>query len=228
MHIGVIPDGNRRFMEKSGIANLEQSYRMGIQKFHDFLDWCIDLGVNEVTIYVLSSENIQNRGKDEVHTLLDLFSNHAMDVLNNGRIHSSRVKINLCGDLDYLAGVGNPIGEKVVGNLTKLENSTKDYDNLDLNVAIAYGGRQELLHAVGKLIDAGEEPTEENIRKNLWIKGYPDIIIRTSESRLSNFLLWQCAYSEIQFVDKLWQEFQREDLVKILDDYKSKERRFGK
>ena len=228
MHIGVIPDGNRRFMEKSGIANLEESYRMGIQKFHDFLDWCIDLGVNEVTIYVLSSENIQNRGKDEVHTLLSLFSNHALSVLNDDRIHKNGVKINLCGDLDYLAGVGNPIGEEVVGNLTKLENSTKDYDNLDLNVAIAYGGRQELLHAVGKLIDAGEEPTEENIRKNLWIKGYPDIIIRTSESRLSNFLLWQCAYSEIQFVDKLWQEFQREDLVKILDDYKSKERRFGK
>jgi len=81
---------------------------------------------------------------------------------------------------------------------------------------------------VGKLIDSGEKPTEENIRKHLWVKGYPDIIIRTSESRLSNFLLWQCAYSEIQFVDKLWQEFQREDLVKILNDYNSGERRFGK
>ncbi|MBU4202061.1 MAG: polyprenyl diphosphate synthase [Candidatus Altiarchaeales archaeon] len=228
MHIGVIPDGNRRFMEKNGIANLKESYQMGINKFHDFLDWCIDLGVNEVTIYVLSSENIQNRGKDEVHTLLNLFSNHALSVLNDDRIHKNGVKINICGDLDYLAGVGNPIGQKVVGNLTKLENSTKDYDNLDLNVAIAYGGRQELLHAVGKLIDSGEKPTEENIRKNLWVKGYPDIIIRTSESRLSNFLLWQCAYSEIQFVDKLWQEFQKEDLVQILNDYNSKERRFGK
>jgi len=228
MHIGVIPDGNRRFMRKSSIANLEESYQMGINKFHDFLEWCIDLGVNEVTIYVLSTENIENRDKSEIGTLLNLFSSHAINVLNNGRIHDNGVKVNICGDIDYLSGVGNPIGRNVVENLSNLEDSTKDYNNLELNVAIAYGGRQEIVHAIKNLMESGEEPSEENIRKNLWIKSYPDLIIRTAESRLSNFMTWQCAYSEICFIDKLWQEFRREDLVQILGNYNSRDRRFGR
>jgi len=228
MHIGVIPDGNRRFMRKNGISNLRESYQMGITKFHDFLEWCIDLGVKEVSIYVLSSENIENRDKSEITTLLNLFSNHAINVLNDEKIHNNGIRVNICGDLSYLSGVGNPIGRKVVENLSSLEDSTRDYSNLELNVAIAYGGRQEIVNAIKNLMESGEEPSEENIRKNLWVKSYPDIIIRTAESRLSNFMLWQCAYSEICFIDKLWQEFQKEDLVQILSDYNSRDRRFGR
>ncbi len=227
MHIGVIPDGNRRFMEKMGIANLKESYRMGIQMFHNFLEWCLELGVNEVTAYALSIENIENRGEDEIHTLLDLFSSQAINLLSDSRIHKNGVQINICGDLDYLSGVGEPTGKKVVDALINLRNSTREYNNLKLNLAIAYGGRQELLHAISNLMESGEKPTEENIRKNLWVKNYPDIIIRTSESRLSNFLLWQSAYSEIYFLDKLWQEFQRGDLIRILDDYNHRVRKFG-
>jgi undecaprenyl diphosphate synthase len=228
MHIGIIPDGNRRYMKKKGIPKLKDSYEMGITKFYDVIDWCTELGVNELTAYALSTENLRNRGQLEIKTLLTLFSNQALSVLDNDRIHKNRVRIRICGDREYLRNEGGELGKRLLKNFEKLEEATKDYKGLILNFAIAYGGRQEIVQAVKKALDAGLEISEENIRKNLWITGYPELIIRTSERRLSNFLTWQSAYSEVFFVDKLWQEFEREDLVRVLDDYRSRERRFGK
>ncbi len=228
MHIGVIPDGNRRFMKKNGIFSLEDSYGMGITKFHQFMEWCIELGVNEVTLYALSIENIKNRNHVEVSTLLSLFSDHALKSLNDERIHKNRVRINFCGDREFISGIKNPMGVRIVDNLERLEDSTREYENIDLNIALAYGGRQEILNAVREVVKSGSELSEENIQKHLWVKSYPEIILRTAESRLSNFLLWQSAYSEIYFIDKLWQELKKEDLIRVLGDYQSKERRFGK
>lgn len=228
MHIGVIPDGNRRFMKKQQIESLEDSYGMGINKFHQFLDWCIDLGVDEVTLYALSLENMSNRSKAEVSTLLTLFSEQAVKSLDDEKIHKNRVRIRFCGDRTFLPSFGNPIGKKVAENMLKLEEKTSKYDNLSLNVALAYGGRQEILHAVKEAVSAGEELTEENVQKHLWVKDYPEIIIRTAESRLSNFLVWQSAYSEIYFVDKLWQELDKSDVKNILEDFIGRERRFGR
>jgi undecaprenyl diphosphate synthase len=148
--------------------------------------------------------------------------------IEDEEIHDNRVRINFCGDRAYLSNAGNPTGKGVVENMDKLENRTRDYDSLRLNIALAYGGRQEIINAVGKIIDSGLELNEENLRENLWVKDYPEIIIRTAESRLSNFLLWQSAYSEIYFIDKLWQELEKEDLVNVLDDYRARERRFGR
>jgi len=229
MHIGLIPDGNRRYMLKKGITNLLDSYDMGITRFYDFLEWCRKLGVKEVTIYALSIENIKNRGKEEVKTLLRVFNQHAIAALKDQRIHKNRIHIKVCGDIDYLLknGVDPKLSREVVGNLRKLEESTKDYRNIQLNLAIAYGGRQEILHAVKEMVRNKVSATEENIKRFLWVKDYPDLVIRTSEERLSNFLTWQSAYSEIYFVDKLWQEFKEGDLVRIIDDYNSRERRFG-
>lgn len=228
MHIGIIPDGNRRYMRKKGILNLKNSYEMGIKKFNDFVEWCIDLGVKEVTVYALSMENLKNRSKGEITLLLKLFASQATDLLKSDKIHKNRVHINICGDKEYLANNLNPIGNDVIKKLDELENSTKNYNDINLNLAIAYGGRQEIVNSVNKIVKEGLEINEKNIEKNLWITTYPDIIIRTAETRLSNFLLWQSAYSEIYFVDKLWQEFEKSDLIKILDDYNSKERRFGR
>ena len=229
MHIGVIPDGNRRFMKKNGIPNLGASYEMGINKFYDVLDWCLDLGVHEITAYALSTENLQNRGTLEIKTLLMLFSKQAESMLGSERIHKKKVRINICGDTDYLLSAGGKdLGGKLLENLKNLENATKNYKAVTLNLAIAYGGRQEIVHAANKAAALGLPITEENIRKNLWVKSDPELIIRTSERRLSNFLVWQSAYSEIYFVEKLWQEFDKTDLEGILSDYKSKERRFGK
>ena len=230
MHIGIIPDGNRRYMKKNGIRNLRESYRMGISRFYDLISWCSELGVDEVTIYALSIENLKNRGKLEIVALLNLFTEQAVSALNDDRIHKNKIQVNICGDREYLINKTNSVGlgGKIITSLDKLENSTKEYDGIRMNLAIAYGGRQEIVNAVRETIDAGLEVTEETIKDRLWVKSYPEIIIRTSEVRISNFLLWQSAYSEIYFVDKLWQEFERDDLVEILDNYGAKERRFGK
>lgn len=221
MHIGIIPDGNRRYMKRRGMPDLEESYLMGIRKFYDVMRWCIDLNIGEVTIYALSTENLRNRTKEELNILLSLFSRQANEILNDERIHRDRVRIRVCGDKSLLNNNG------LVDSMNALENATREYDNLRVNLAMGYGGRQEIVHAANELVTKGLEPTEENIQDNLWVKSDPDIIIRTSESRLSNFLTWQSAYSEIFFVDKLWQEFEKQDLVRVLSRYSRRKRRYG-
>ncbi len=229
MHIALIPDGNRRYMAKKKI-NLLESYDQGIKKFYEFIEWCSKLEVDEITLYALSLENIQNRGEEEIETLFSVFNDHALEAMKESRIHDNKVQINICGNKDYLlqSGANSALGKEVYDNLTKLEEVTKDYDKLKLNLAIAYGGRQEIINACQTVVDAGLKLTEENIKKNLWVPDYPDILIRTAEDRISNFLLWQAAYSEIYFMEKLWQEFQEEDLNKLLADFRSRERRYGK
>jgi len=230
MHIALIPDGNRRFMEKRGIGNLLDSYQMGIQRFYDFLEWCVDLGVSEVTIYALSTENITNRTREEIEILLRVFLEEITKAIHDRRLDENGIGIKVCGDLNYLNnGVANPqLARKLLSNLMTLEEKTKNYNKLRVNLAIAYGGRQEIIHAANFVVKEGLPLTEENLRRYLWIPNYPDIIIRTAEERLSNFLLWQSAYAEIYFVPKLWQEFTREDLEAIINDYNHRERRFGR
>lgn len=229
MHIGLIPDGNRRYMRKRGILRLVDSYRAGINKFYDFLEWSMKRGVKEVTIYALSMENIRNRGMKEIETLYRVFAEQAKNALTDRRIHENKVRVNICGDRHYLINNGNrELGSRLVKSMERLEDATRKYSNVTLNLAIAYGGRQEIINAIKKVTSQGLEVNEENIRKNLWVRDYPEIVIRTSEERLSNFLLWQSAYSEIYFVDKLWQDFTEKDLDHIMGDYNSRERRFGK
>ena len=230
MHVGLIPDGNRRYMAKQHIRNLLKSYDMGIRKFFDFLEWCYDLDVREVTIYALSLENIVNRDSKEIDTLFKVFNEHAKRGLKDKNLHEKETRVNICGDKDYLLehSPNRKLAEEMVCNLNKLEDATRDYSNFTLNLAIAYGGRQELLNAMKNVMSQSMEVNEENIRKNLWVRDYPEIIIRTSEDRLSNFLLWQSAFSEIYFIPKLWQEFEQKDLADILDDYSHRERRFGR
>ena len=123
MHIGVIPDGNRRFMKKKGIASLGESYDLGINKFYDFFGWCIDLGVDEVTVYALSSENLENRGVLEIKTLLSVFSKQAKDMVKDERIHRNKVLVRICGDKELLTKKG---GRDALKELEKLE---KEYFN---------------------------------------------------------------------------------------------------
>ena len=229
MHVGLIPDGNRRFMAKKHIGNLLTSYDMGINKFYDFLEWCYDLKVNEVTLYALSLENITNRDRKEVETLFSVFNKHALKGLEDKNIHEKKVKVRVCGDQEAILAKAKDIkvGMEMVKNLARLEEATSKYDKFTLNLAIGYGGRQEIINAVKSALKKGLELTEENIQANLWVKDDPDIIIRTSEERISNFLLWQSAYSEIYFVPKLWQEFGKKDLKKVIEDYNSRERRYG-
>jgi tritrans,polycis-undecaprenyl-diphosphate synthase [geranylgeranyl-diphosphate specific] len=230
MHIGLVPDGNRRFMAKKHIENLLMSYDMGINKFYDFLEWCYDLGVKEVTIYALSTENITARDKAEVETLYKVFNKHALKGISDKNLQERGVRVNICGDREFLLNqkVNPKLAAEMIENMGRLEEATKKHRNFTLNLAVAYGGRQELLGAFKEMASAGEEMTEDNLKRHLWVKDYPDIIIRTSERRLSNFLLWQSAYSEIYFVPKLWQEFEKADLSEVIEDYKSRERRYGR
>ncbi|HEX54909.1 MAG: di-trans,poly-cis-decaprenylcistransferase [Candidatus Altiarchaeales archaeon] len=227
MHIGLIPDGNRRYMRKVGIKDIKSAYRMGIDKFYDFLEWCIDLNVKELTIYTLSIENIERRSNFELNSLLRIFRERTINAMNDERIHGNRIHVKICGDIEYLRKLSDTANE-LVDSLERLGESTKHYNDFTLNLAIAYGGRQEIVNAVRRVIENGLELNEENIVRNLWIRNYPDIIIRTAESRLSNFLLWQSAYSEIYFVNKLWQEIEKDDLINIINDFNTRERRFGK
>ncbi len=230
MHVGVIPDGNRRFMLKKHIRNLLSSYNMGINKFYDFLQWSYDLGVDEVTLYALSLENLGNRDSREINTLFKAFNKNAKKGLKDKNLREKQVRVNVCGDIDSLIrqSPNQKLASDMVSNLSKLEEATRDYKNFTLNLAIGYGGRQEVLNAIKNMVEHGVEVTEDNLRANLWVKSDPDIIIRTSEERLSNFLLWQSAYSEIYFVHKLWPEFEKEDLARILDDFSGTERRYGR
>jgi len=216
MHIAIIPDGNRRYMKKQGITDISTAYSSGIQKFKEVTKWCIEFGVKELTVYSLSIENLQRRSKMEIKPLLTLFSREAKKLLRDKEIRRNKVKINICGDRDLLRRKN----KSLYRNLRKLEEVTRGHKKFTLNLAIAYGGRQEILNAA-EMCSYGELPfTENSIREFLWVKSYPDIIIRTAETRLSNFLTFQSAYSKIYFVDKLWQEFEREDLKEIISNFK--------
>jgi len=230
MHVALIPDGNRRFMRLKGIRDLAQSYKMGISRFYDFLSWCTDLDVDEVTIYALSTENILNRSERELKTLFKVFSQQAKAALTDERIQKEDVQVRICGNRDYLLNCdkASKLARELVSSLDALEEATKNHSKRVLNMAIAYGGRQEIINAANEVSKRGLALTEENIQKHLWIKDNPDIVIRTAEDRLSNFLPWQSAYSEIYFPNKLWQDFKRSDLEEIIVDYQSRERRFGK
>ncbi|ODS38268.1 MAG: di-trans,poly-cis-decaprenylcistransferase [Candidatus Altiarchaeales archaeon WOR_SM1_86-2] len=225
MHVGLIPDGNRRYMKNEDI-DLKSAYLQGINKFYDFLEWCVDLGVDDVTIYALSIENIERRSEEELYVLFDIFSKSAEDALNDERIHKNRIRINVCGNKEIISVKEN--GSNLLDSMNKLEASTRNYSEHKLNLAIGYGGRQEIINAAASALDNGLELNPENISKFLWVKDEPDIIIRTGEHRISNFLLWQGAYSEIYFADKLWPDFQREDLMKAIKMYSSIDRKFGK
>ncbi len=228
MHVGVIPDGNRRYMQKKNIYNLEEAYRLGVERFYDVVDWCYELDIDELTAYTLSLENLNGRSSEEIDILLDLFAENAVSVLDDNRVHKRKVRIKICGDRGYFIRACGKRGVEIDKKFSVLEDRTKNYDGMTLNLAIAYGGRQEIINAVKKIVENNQEVNEENIKENLWIKDYPDLIIRTSECRLSNFLLWQSAYSEIYFIERLWEEFSREDLVSAVKDFKQREKRYGR
>lgn len=208
MHIGLIPDGNRRYMEKYKLG-LEEVYSRGVKKLFDFAEWSFELGVDTITVYALSLENIENRSKAELRVLFDVFTQQAKDLLaDNGRLHENEVKINICGDEGKIMGFES--AAELVNVLHEIVGQTKQYDRRVLNLAIGYGSKQEIMNAIYSAIsrvDLDEytpfDDYEEITEKYLWVKQVPDLVIRTGGcKRLSNFLLWQSAYSEIFFCEK--------------------------
>jgi len=220
-HISIILDGNRRYAKKHGMPKLK-GHEKGYNKIKDVLTWCIGLGIKEVTLYCLSIENFE-RSKEEVDYLFNLFRSRIGDFKKDKAIHDNKVKISFVGRLSMFP-------EDMQKSMQEVMEATKDYNNYKLNLALAYGSRSEIVDAVKKVISKNiKDVNEKIIAENLYVTDDVDILIRPGgEKRLSNFLLWQNSYAEIFFIDKLWPEFEKEDLINIIEEFKSRERRFGK
>ncbi|MBX3141079.1 MAG: isoprenyl transferase [Trueperaceae bacterium] len=232
-HIGIIMDGNRRFAKAAGL-DVKAGHDYGATKAREVLDWCLELGIPHVTLWGFSTEN-RSRSAEEVGHLHRLFAEQAKSLLNDERLHANRVKVRIIGDIaDFPA--------EAKAALAAMEDATRDYDGMHLNVALGYGGREEIVDAVKRLAEerAAEGATlselaaglsAEQITRHLYTAGLPDpdFVIRTSgEVRLSGFLLWQTAYSEFYFCDANWPEFRKVDFLRAVRSFQARERRFGK
>ena len=228
-HVGVITDGNRRWAKEFG-ATTEQGHRAGAQKIVEFLGWCDEIGIEVVTLYVLSRENLQ-RTPDEVETLVAIISDMVEQIAQ-----SDKYAVNLVGDLSVLP---QPLRARLE---TAQESSRGGQPSVHVNVAVGYGGRQEIVNAIKSYLRAESAAgtsmeaainalTEERLAEHLYTKGHPDpfLIIRSSgEQRLSGFLIWQSAYSEFFFCEAYWPAFRKTDFLRAVRDYSQRQRRYGK
>jgi short-chain Z-isoprenyl diphosphate synthase len=230
-HIGVIHDGHRRFARAEGLPDYASSYRAGMDKFAEFLGWCAEVEIPAVTCWLLSNDNL-NRAPEELdpyfEVLVDLFRRLPDTADEHG------ITVSFIGSLDLLPA-------SLVAAAKDLEEQCPDGRHR-VTIALAYGGRQEIVDAtkdlVTRLVEKGlpaEEIAEhidaDTIAQHLYTADLPDpdLVLRTSgESRLSGFLLWQAAYAEYSFVDVYWPAFRRVDFLRALRDFTGRQRRFGK
>ncbi|MDG4666023.1 (2Z,6E)-farnesyl diphosphate synthase [Mycobacterium sp. 236(2023)] len=232
-HIAVLCDGNRRWARETGHDDVAYGYRVGASKIAEMLRWCQEAGIEMATVYLLSTENLQ-RDPDELSSLIDIIT----DVVEEICAPANQWSVRTVGDLEL-------IGEEPARRLRNAVSSTGSVapaGAFHVNVAVGYGGRQEIVDAVrallGKELANGvsgdkliEAVTAEAISENLYTSGQPDpdLVIRTSgEQRLSGFLLWQSAYSEMWFTEAYWPEFRRVDFLRALRDYSARHRRYGR
>ena len=230
-HIAIILDGNRRWARESGLEPWMGHY-FGANKTKDVLKWCLELDVKSITLYAFSTENFQ-RPRKEVERLMQIFKEKLQEVLESEEIHKYKVKVKVIGRVNLLP-------PSLQAMIREVEEKTKNYNEHFLNLAIAYGGRAEIVDATKKIVRkvvAGElspeEIDEKVFEQHLYTaflpKQDPDLIIRTSgEERLSGFLLYQSAYSELCFLDVYWPEFRRIDLLRAIRTFQKRKRRFGK
>lgn len=230
-HIGVILDGNRRWALQHEKVPWEGHYA-GRENVKKFLNWCLNLKIKTISLYALSTENF-SRSKQELDELMKMYENGLREVLSSDLLNKYQVNVRVIGRPSLL-----PLTLQEL--VQKLEEKTESYDQFYLNIALAYGGRSEIVDAtkkIAKLIQNGEvtpeEINEKLIEQHLYTAHLPqpdpDLIIRTgSESRLSNFLLWQAAYSELFIIDVYWPDFREIDLERAIRDFQKRKRRFGK
>jgi undecaprenyl diphosphate synthase/tritrans,polycis-undecaprenyl-diphosphate synthase [geranylgeranyl-diphosphate specific] len=220
-HIAVIIDGNRRYA-KSKLLPTFLGHEKGAEKVKEFLRWCRELNIKEATIYALSTENLK-RDSEELSHLFRIFKKFFKDVKESKEIKEKSIKIRFIGDLSL---VPKDIKELAL----ELEKETKSNQEYTVNFCFAYGGRLELTQTFNKLLKSGKkEITEQDITNNLWLSSEPELIIRTGgKSRTSNFLPWQTVYSEWMFLDKMWPEIEKQDILDCLGKFAQIQRNFGK
>ena len=225
-HIGIIMDGNGRWAKHRGLPR-KSGHAAGAKTFERIVEDAGNIGIKVVTVYAFSTEN-WSRPKDEVDALMVLLE----DYLDNGlsRLAGRKVRIHFIGDM-------NAFSDTFRKKAVHMEEATRENDGLLLNVALNYGSRSEITNAVkviAKMVENGtissDDINEKLISDNLYTSNQPDpdLIIRPSgEYRLSNFLMWQGAYSELWFSDCLWPDFTKDDLLRAISDYQKRNRRFG-
>jgi len=218
-HIAIIMDGNGRWAKKRGLPRTA-GHKVGAEVFRDIATYCQELGIEYLTIYAFSTENWR-RPKDEVDVLMSLLEQYLQEAIDT--MERDHIRLRVLGDVAGLS----PQLQRMIDETNAISTH---YQGFQANICLNYGGRAEILRAARLCAEAGEEWTEENFSKYLWSAGIPDpeLIIRPSgELRLSNFLLWQCAYSEFYFCDTLWPDFKRKDLDLAIIDFQHRDRRFG-
>jgi short-chain Z-isoprenyl diphosphate synthase len=232
-HLGIILDGNRRHGRSLGITEPRELYDIGANKLDEVLEWCLELAIPTVTLWVFSTDNF-HRPAAEVSGILASIEAKLRALAADPAIHRRRVQVRAIGCLALLP-------EPVLAAIAAAERATAGYDGLELNIAVAYGGRQEIADAVKALLqgmaarqatlaEAIDDITPEAIAGHLYTAGLPDpdLIIRTSgEIRLSGFLLWQSAHSEFYFTDVLWPVFRKIDFLRAIRAFQQRRRRFG-
>jgi tritrans,polycis-undecaprenyl-diphosphate synthase [geranylgeranyl-diphosphate specific] len=223
-HIGVILDGNRRFAKRLMLTP-EKGHEWGYKKVKELIKWTQEFKVKELTLFAFSLENF-NRPKKEFDYLMDLFEKAFIELEKEEEVKN--MKINFIGRIYMLP-------EKVQKAIFNLTEKTRNNGPFKLNFALAYGGRAEIVDATKKIAEAVKyndldisSINEKTIQENLYLGSDPDLIIRTSESRLSGFLLWQASYAELIFLPKLlWPEFKKENFKECLEEFSDRERRYG-
>jgi short-chain Z-isoprenyl diphosphate synthase len=233
-HIGIILDGNRRHARKRGLSDPGEIYQRGADKLDDILDWCAELCIPAMTLWVFSTENLK-RSQAEVSGILSAIEAKVAALAHDPFMHQKRVRVQAIGRLDLLP-------ESVVAAIRAAETATAQYNLMTLTIAVGYGGREEIADAVrsfvkmlarqgASLSDVIERITPETIACHLYAADLPDpdLIIRTSgEIRLSGFLLWQSVHSEFYFTDVLWPAFRKVDFLRAIRAYQARNRRFGR
>ncbi len=227
-HIGIILDGNRRFARKI-LNHPFKGHDKGAQKIEMLIDWAKELNVKELTLYVFSLQNFK-RPKEEVDYLFNLFVRKFNELSEKeAKLREKGIRINFVGRLFMFP-------KNVQQSAKKLMEKTGNNNELIVNFAMGYGGREEIIDAAKRIAEKVKENKlkiddidEETFEEHLYNASAPDIIIRTSgENRISNFLSYQSAYSEFFFINKLWPEFEKEDFVEVINNFRTRERRFGR
>ncbi len=230
-HVGIVMDGNRRWARQQGLASASLGHQYGAQHAEDVLGWCERIGISHVTVFMCSTENLTRRDPAEVAFLMRVIEQFVVDRLN--RLPSWQVHV--AGDLDVLPD------ETARALKQAVEASQDGASGRHLTLAVGYGGRQEVIEAFrallyehaaqgGTLTDLADQLTTSDIARHLYTAGQPDpdLVIRTSgEQRLSNFLLWQSAYSELYFCEAYWPAFREIDFLRALRSFAARQRRYG-
>jgi len=228
-HVGIICDGNRRFARALG-EEPWKGHEQGADKIQDVVEWCLEFGIKYLTLWLFSTENFA-RPEKEKEEIFKIAKKAAKKFLESSKVHENKIRLTVIGNL-------NLFPQDVREEIQKAVEATKTYNNFFLNVAIGYGGKEEILDCVkqiAKQIAEGklkpEDITKEILDKNMYSATIPDVdlVIRTSgEQRTSGFLIWKTDYAEFYFSEKFWPEFEKEDFLKAIMVYSERERRFGR